>query len=214
MDSSTSPPPSPQPSPFAHLRRRPPLGLPPGSVRAILTLLVVAVVVVEVLRKHEVESLWTETLMIALAHYFSSRRFIHLAPEVVRRLELEGHLAPEPRPLFLPRGSIRVLLVLAFAGLAAYLYYDDRLLHSSALSILGVVFAYLLGVTVQSFMRWWTKGKAASLGLASWEDIKAVSVLFVTIYTAGIYLSGHLEFAPHAVRNVALGLVLFYFGSR
>ena len=151
--------------------------------------------------------------MMALAHYFSSRRFIHLAPEVMRRLELEGHLAPEPRPLFLPRGSIRVMLILAFAGLAIYLYREDRLLHSTALSILGVVFAYLMGVFVQSCLRWWTKG-TASIGLTGWEDIKAATVLLVTGYTAAIYLLGYRELAPNLVRNVALGLVLFYFGSR
>src|SRR5262249_36360605 len=55
--------------------RRPPLGLPNGSVRALLTLLIVAVVFVQVARGHQIEALWTETLMIALAHYFTSRRF-------------------------------------------------------------------------------------------------------------------------------------------
>jgi hypothetical protein len=73
----------------AQVTPRPPLGLPSGSVRALLTLLIVAVVVVQVVRGREVEPLWTETLMIALAHYFTSRRFINLAPDVMRRLEAE-----------------------------------------------------------------------------------------------------------------------------
>ena len=64
---------------------RPPLGLPSGSVRALLTLLIVAVVLVQVARGRDVEPLWTETLMIALAHYFTSRRFLRLTPEVIRR---------------------------------------------------------------------------------------------------------------------------------
>src|ERR1700722_13575475 len=89
---------------------RPPLGLPNGSVRALLTLLVVAVVIVQVGRGQEVGPLWTETLMIVLAHYFTSRRFVNLSPDVMRRLEAEGHLETESNPLHLPRHSIRVIL--------------------------------------------------------------------------------------------------------
>ena len=125
---------------------RPPLGLPKGSVRALLTLLIAAVVVVELARGQEVELLWSETLMIAMANYFTSRRFIRLSPEVIQRLTEEGHLEAEPRPLYLPQYSIRVILVLAFVGVAIYLFPQDRLFHSQAISILGVVFAYLLGV--------------------------------------------------------------------
>ena len=110
-------------------RNRPPLGLPNGSVRALLTLLVVAVVIVEVIRRHEVEPLWTETLMIVLAHYFSSRRFITLSPELVRRLEGEGKIEVESNPLYLPRHSIRAIIVLAFVGLAIYLYREHELVR-------------------------------------------------------------------------------------
>src|SRR5215471_17558646 len=75
---------------------RPPLGLPSGSVRALLTILIVSVVIVQVVRGEEVEPLWTETLMIALAHYFTSRRFIDLAPDVIRRLEPRAKLRRSP----------------------------------------------------------------------------------------------------------------------
>ena len=47
----------------------------------MLTLMIVAVVMAQLVRGQEVELLWTETLMIALAHYFTSRRFIKLPPE-------------------------------------------------------------------------------------------------------------------------------------
>ena len=53
---------------------RPPLGLPRGSVRALLTLMIVGVVAAKLIRGLQVELLWTETLMIALAHYFTSRQ--------------------------------------------------------------------------------------------------------------------------------------------
>ena len=68
----------------------PPLGLPVGSVRAILTLFVVAIVTASVARGHDLDLIWTETLLIALAHYFTSRRFVSLPPEVLKRIQEEG----------------------------------------------------------------------------------------------------------------------------
>ncbi len=181
---------------------RPPLGLPRGSVRALLTLLIVSVVIVELARGHEVELLWTETLMIALAHYFTSRRFIRLSPELIHRLTEEGQIEAESRPLFLPRYSIRVILIAAFVGLAVYLFRHDRLLHSQAVSILGVVFAYLFGIL------------ARVRSVRGWEDLKALAVLVVLVCTAVPYLIDRADLVPRQMRDITLGLVLFYFGSR
>jgi hypothetical protein len=167
-----------------------------------LTLLIVAVVIAQMVRGQVVEAIWTETLLIALAHYFTSRRFIKLPPEVMHRLAAEGHVEAEGNPLFLPRCSIRVILIAAFTGVAIYLYLQGRLFETSAISLLGVVFAYLLGV-------------AASIRrVRGWENAKAAVVLLVLACTAGAYLMDRGELVPHLWRNITLGLVLFYFGSR
>ena len=179
----------------------PPLGLPRGSIRALMTLLIVAVVIVQLVRGQEVELLWAETLMIALAHYFTSRRSLNLPPDVIRRLAAEGHVETKA-PLFLPRYSIRVILVLAFVGLAVYLYRQNRLFEPQALSVLGVVFAYFLGVVLR-FGRF-----------RVWEDLKAGVVLLVLVYTAGAYLANQPDLVPYQLRDITLGLTLFYFGSR
>jgi hypothetical protein len=168
----------------------------------LLTLLIVAVVIVQLGRGQEVELLWTETLMIVLAHYFTSRRFIRLSPEVIRRLTEEGQIEAEPRPLYLPQYSIRIILVVAFAGLAVYLYREQRLFQSQAMSILGVVFAYLLGIV----------GRLRSV--RGWEDLKAVVVLVVLLCTAVPVLVDRADLVPRQFRDITLGLVLFYFGSR
>jgi hypothetical protein len=180
----------------------PPLGLPRGSIRALLTLLIVAVVIAQVVRGQEIGLLWASTLMIALAHYFTSRRFVSLPPEVIRRLAAEGHVETEANPLFLPRYSIRVILVLAFVGLGAYLYWQNRLFEPRALSVLGVVFAYLLGV-ILPLRRF-----------RVWEDLKALVVLAFLVYAAGAYLANRPDLVPNPFRDITLGLVLFYFGSR
>lgn len=191
---------------------RPPLGLPPGSVRALLTLLIVAVVIVEVLRANQVPLLWTETLMIALAHYFTSRRFVQLPHDVLRRLEEEGKLEQEAHPLYLPRHSIRAIIVLAFVGLAVYLYRTNRLGDLDALAIVGTVFAYFLGVLLRGALAWWNRLQQ-TVTPAWWHDAKAAAVLLVLAATAALYFYDP-DLVPLWLRNTTLGLVLFYFGSR
>jgi hypothetical protein len=199
--------------PTADMQRRATLGLPNGSVRALLTLLVVAVVIVETARGRQVELLWIETLMIALAHYFTSRRFIDLPPAVVQRLEQEGHLELEANPLYLPSYSIRIIIVLAFVLLGIYLYLENRLLDAQALAILGTVFAYVLGMVIAALRAWWNQGVKSS-GAIWRDDLKAIVVLLVLANTAAAYFLDNANVITIQLRLAVLGLVLFYFGSR
>ena len=153
-------------------------------------------------RGEKIELLWTETLMIAMAHYFASRRFIRLPPKEIKRLVAEGYIELEARPLYLPSYSIRLVLIASFTAVGVYLYLQGRLLEPQSLSILGVVFAFLLGV----FVRMQT--------VPGWEDAKALVVLAVLIVTSGAYLLGWGDCVPQPLQAVTLGLVLFYFGSR
>lgn len=194
-------------------RARAPLGLPPGSVRALLTLLVLGVVGLEMVRGRAVAPLWVETLMIALAHYFTSRRFVQLPPHLREQLEHEGVLQREANPLYLPRHTIRVAIVSTFVGLAAYLAFDGRLLRPEPLAILATVFAYLLGVVGRSALGWWMRGRDMP-SLRWWDDAKALVVLGVLVLVAAAYVVNRPEWIPQSFQLAVLGLVLFYFGSR
>lgn len=189
------------------------LGLPAGSVRAILTLLIVAVVIVEAARGREVGIVWSETLMIVLAHYFSSRRFLDLPRAVIRRLEEEGHLEKEAAPLYLPRHTIRGMIILAFVGLGVYLYREGRLPGSPAVSILGTVAAYFTGVLCKAALDWWRSRRGCGPS-ALWADVKAWLVLGFVAVTATFYFVDRPQLLPAQVQNATIGLVLFYFGSR
>ncbi|MGQ0635038.1 MAG: hypothetical protein ACT4QC_10535 [Planctomycetaceae bacterium] len=193
---------------------RPPLGLPTGSVRALLTLLVLAVVIVQTVRGRTLDELWGETLLIALAHYFTSRRFVGLSPEVLARLESEGHVQKEMNPLYLPRHSIRAIVVLAFAGLA---YYEFGIRHVRQFAevppVLITVGAYLAGILARLLL-----GPRAAAAAAPrsrlWEDLKALAVILVMLATAIPYFLDRGDLVPPQGRSLALALVLFYFGSR
>lgn len=191
----------------------PPLGLPTGSVRALLTLIVVAVVVARVTLGRSPDPLWIETLLIALAHYFTSRRFVSLSPAVLQRLEQEGVIEKERHPLYLPKNSIRTIIIGSFVGLGIYLYREPKLVTPEAIALLSMVSAYLLGAIVRGVANWFSKRRAQPI-TGVWGDIKALIVLGAIIVAAvpavfdvGIQL-------PPLVDRIALGLTLFYFGSR
>jgi hypothetical protein len=178
-----------------------------------LTLLILAVVVHEMVRGRLVAVIWTETLVIALAYYFTYRRFVSLPAEVMTRLEREGALAREPNPLGLPRHSIRILIIVTFVALGAYLFHEYRLLEPQVITIFGTVLCYLLGVFLSGFLSWWTKGHK-TLATHFWEDIKAFAVLVTVGATASLYFLSGPDMVPHWLQNATVGLVLFYFGSR
>ncbi len=200
----------------APVNKRPPLGLPPGSVRALLCLMIVAFLVIQTARGVRVEVVWSEALMIMLAHYFTTRRFVPLSNELRARLEASGEIEPDESPLYLPKHSVRILLIGAFGGLAWYLYDHGRLFETQSLSLLVSVGAYLLGITVRGFLGWWSRHTHVTAP-AWWVDLKAIATLLVVLVAMLFQLAGTREM--HGVdtsrlQDFSLGLVLYYFGSR
>jgi hypothetical protein len=196
--------------------KRHPLGLPSGSVRALLCLIVVAFLVTQTARGVRIDVVWTEALMIMLAHYFTTRRFVSLSNELREKLEAAGEIDPDENPLWLPRHSVRILLIAAFGGLAYYLYAHGRLFDSQALALLVSVGAYLLGITVRGFLGWWSR-RTGLTSPAWWIDMKAAGTLLVVLVAVGLQVFGTKEI--HGVdaarlQDFSLGLVLYYFGSR
>ena len=76
-----------------------------------------------------------------------------------------------------------------------------------------MVFAYLLGVSARGAWARWNQGRPAK-SFRRWEDVKAIVVLTVLLYTAAAHLLDRADLAPHHLLNATLGLDLFYFGSR
>ncbi len=190
------------------------MGLPAGSVRALLTLLVVGFIIGQTLLGAPVKLLWTETLMIVLAHYFTSRRFVQLSPELRRQLEESGEIEPEESPLYLPRHSVRALIVGGFLLLAVQLAQQNRLLDPQSVAILGTVGAYFLGILFRLVSG--TVFPNASPP-AWWSDGKALFTILVVGGTVAVHFAGwapQLPFDVKYLENLTMGLVLFYFGSR
>lgn len=201
-------------------RKRHTFGMPAGSVRALLTLMIVAVAVNEAMSGVNLPIFWVESLMIALAHYFTTRRLVDLPTEVLERLQEEGHISREAQPLYLPKHSIRLLILISFAGLGAYLFQSGRLAQNGqvrfddpAASLLLMVSAYLIGMLTRPLMDWW-KTLLGDRSLHWWDDLKGIVVLgTLSTAIAWRYLLPNRPI-PESFENLTLGLVLFYFGSR
>src|SRR5262245_21561848 len=104
-------------APAADWRKLHALGLPAGSVRAILAVMIFAGIWAWLwLRPQtEVPSYLEDLMFIIMGHYFAARARAGDKPE------------PGPPPLFLPRGSIRFVLVGGFALVGILLIYQRRL---------------------------------------------------------------------------------------
>ena len=195
------------------LKYGPPLGMPAGSVRALLTLQIVAVVTVSVAQKRDLDPLWIETLLIALAHYFTSRRFVALPPDVLASIQKQGLIDHETHPLFLPRHSIRFLILATFGGLGYYLHREGRLFEPRSISLLGIVAAYTLGAIVRGITSFFRRHRKRPPSRA-WSDLRAIIVLLTVLAAVVPELLGTSAEFPKEVHQAALGLMLFYFGSR
>lgn len=192
------------------------LGLPAGSIRALLTLMTVGYITMQTARGIHVGLLWFESLMIVLAHYFASRRLVNMPRELRERLQAEGVLEAEPNPLYLPRYSLRLLIVGAFVALAVYLARVGRLLDPVAVPIFIAVGSYFLGILFHSAFAWWKRRRGNPAGSARFDDARALFTLATMALVIALQLTGWQSAIPHAEKLEALplALMLFYFGSR
>ena len=197
------------------LQQRPPLKLPNGSVRAMLTLMIVALTVGQIIREQPLSLMLGETLMVALAHYFTSRRLLNIPARLREQLETQGILTQEHHPLYLPRNTVRILIVLAFVAVAGFMVWAGRIWAPAVLGTLGLVFSYFLGVVVSALIKWAsTRSGSSGRAIIWWEDAKAVLVIATTGALAIVETLGYTQVFPQWLVNGSFSLILFYFGSR
>jgi hypothetical protein len=209
------------------IRRRHPLGLPAGSVRALLAFMVFIIIWAMLLMPEETGKdiripLYLYYLMfLILGSYFAARSQAPTPPGV------RVH-----HPLFLPRGSLRFLMIAGFAAAMGWGYYhnpesfEKRLLPAVSLEDvtlpLVLLSGFFLGVVVGRLANTFLADPLT--GLPAWfQDILAwISLIAVLCLVAEFLI--HLVINPHVTpeRQVNLphwegflaALVSFYFGIR
>lgn len=182
-----------------------PLGLPAGSVRAILALSVFGTaMILLVLQRPIDQNLWLANTVV-LAYYFATRQHGAAAE------------AAGPQPLGLPRGTVRWLMILSFTAATVYLVSVWRsegraLVEQPSFFPLLAVGSFFLGRALQVV----TAGFAAHPGLVmgTVNNVKALAALISAAAVVALFLFEiKMEHALH-VERVILSFIIFYFGSR
>jgi hypothetical protein len=190
-----------------------PLGLPPGSVRALVALTIVAVFALLTLGGTSAGPQLSEAMLIVLAHYFASRQLVTVPKALRQQLQAQGLVQEEPSPLWLPRNSVRLLILACLLATLVILLLRGQLFLSGVLDNLVLVSAYLLGVVVQLLRQRRLQRPLSRWGRA-WVHLKALLVLLACALILLFALGGALADLPDWVEQLLLGWVLFYFGSR
>lgn len=184
------------------------LGLPGGSVRALIALGMVGTVCGLLIRDPSQplpESL-ENLLFVILGHYFAARG---QAPE---------DPAGGPPPLYLPRGTVRVLLVAGLVAAGVMVVRAGGTAAPRGLLTLVLVAAFLLGMVITRIAGWFRRG-----GGKPWrpfEDLRAL----IGIAGAGVVAAHAFMGVLPGPETIGVGrvgleqglvaLVGFYFGSR
>lgn len=193
----------------APVRRIPPLGMPEGSVRAILALTIVGIVLFQLQVGGRVSPMLSETLMIVLAHYFASRRNLKIPPDLEAKLAAEQ--PPEERPLWLPRGSVRLLILIFFFITVFMMLMQGRLSDPEVASTVALIFAYLGGVSLRWIFSRKKPKPEKKARFSIWPHFQALLVLIACLFMILIVLGGD---PPIFLEQVLLVFILFYFGLR
>lgn len=210
---ATAPPPSPD------WRRYHAYGMPEGSVRAALALLICGLIWALQLFHVDVAApaYLRDLLFIILGHYFASRQSAESAP------------VPGPPPLFLPRGTVRLALIVGFGVTAVALDRQGALrpLGRTQASVTTMLVAgFLLGFIVNRVSTWIRGIRPPRIV----EDLRATAAVVAAVGLVLLVAERsfpalalpdpalrdrlHAWVAGHAVEQLLASVVGFYFGAR
>ena len=202
---STAKPVAPPVSPAPALKA--PLGLPTGSVRAILALVLCGTQWYLILQGRAVPELLASAALLVVAFYFGVRS---TAP-----VTGPAPAAKVRQPLFLPRGSVRFVLLGGFLAVIAYVWVLGRAVPQELALIFQVLLSYLIGFAFAALVyRRAQKGLAPSRTASAARSGIAVVALAVTGVVCSSIASGVPAFVPEDAEKFLTWTVAFYFGSR
>ena len=190
-----------------------PLGLPRGSVRALLALFVVFVACWLMVLGETAPLAVSEALFTVLAYYFAARGLVQLSRTEREQLRAGRGNGNAERPLFLPLGTIRVIIIVSFVGVAVHLAVKTGFAGLLSATTLLLVMAFFAGQVVKHALRWLRRNRPQQ-GAGAFEHIKAAVGILVGLAFVALYVSGYHKAAPPRVHKLFLGVIIFYFGSR
>lgn len=203
----------------------PPLGLPPGSIRAVLALIMCGSIWYLAVNELSIPAILLESVLLVIGFYFGVRQ--GTAPS----LQTAATAAPPPvasgmqaavagavkvkQPLHLPRGSVRVILLFGFFGVIAYEWNQHQNLSPAFVLILQVMASYLIGYIVSVIVnRRRMAGKPVIRAIVWFRNLNAAAVMTLVGYVCASFALGWPQFFAPYTDNLLAWTVAYYFGSR
>lgn len=182
-----------------------PLWMPRGSIRALLTLIILGSVGFLMYCDRLVHPDLRDALLMVLGYYFA-----------MRRTKTEGAVSGERCPLWLPGGSIRILILAAFIAMTYLLFKENRLLGNPQLPLLVLGWGFLGGYYLKWILQRWQESLSEKFFVRFLGHTKAFIAIAVTLaYCLAFVLGRDALVAAHPYSSkVFLAVVGFYFGSR
>ena len=197
------------------------LGLPQGSIRALLAVAVFATIWTLLAKQpdRDIPDYLRDLMFIIMGHYFAARS------------RSGGGEPAGPGPLFLPRGTVRLILFGGFVAVGFILFRDGRFrdpMRNPGVVTLMLVGGFLLGVVMGKFGDWW---KERGHRVPRWiEDARALVAIFAALgliflvwnrfdhifvpRDPKLFDRMSLRFGSYGPEHILGAIVGFYFGSR
>ena len=99
-----------------------PLGMPRGTVRAFITLLVITFPLIYIISGEQIPRLIVNAIFVLVAFYFQSRKektekIKHIIKEIKNPEKYEEEMKREKKPLYLPKYTVRSLLLITLVAI-------------------------------------------------------------------------------------------------
>jgi hypothetical protein len=194
------------------------LGLPAGSVRALLGFGVLGILWALVLRSDPDRALplvfvYLQVLMGLILLTFFAAHGKSIGPHVSER-----------SPLGLPRGSVRFLLLAGYAGMAGFLFYHHRDFETppkgAIVFLLAVLMSgFFIGYIVTAVVRFLGRGQVPGWfqDIQAWFALLGMLGLAIVAIVYGIInpsVAPNLRLDMGTLEAILTGVVGFYFGAR
>jgi hypothetical protein len=197
--------------PLPVIADRHPLGLPAGSIRALLSIGIAGAFLLYLCHpKAEYVPLYLQLMLFGLFLFFAGHG---------RTIGVRGH-----SPLYLPAGSLRFLLVAAIVGVVAWQCVTDMPRVIERLRPRDVElqhWALLFACTTGGFFFGWLLARGPWRTAPAFQDFLAwIAIIALMLVIAETLWKGFIDPKAEILSNrpiweaILLGVVSFYFGSR
>jgi hypothetical protein len=143
-----------------------PLGMPRGTVRAIITLMVVSFPFTYIIANSQIPSEIVNTIFILVAFYFEARKGEDSRLKIIEGVKDTDEVSEEKRrtkkPLYLPKYSVRILLMIlliVFYLIDVFVQPISLELTNTLIDILVIAVLYFIGTFFRALVKIFQKNK-------------------------------------------------------